>query len=93
MTLTPGCGETPISDEEAESLLPNTRELLGEPISKAAMYDLEQAVQEEVAEHLLTEVLNDTVTLGELLSDRFLRELHRQMYGDIWTWAGAIPQA
>src|SRR5262249_32841742 len=88
MTLTPGYGETAISDEEAESLLPNGRELLGEPISKAAIYDLEQAVQEEVAERLLTKVLNDTVTLDELLSDRFLRELHRQLYGEIWTWAG-----
>jgi fido (protein-threonine AMPylation protein) len=88
MTLTPGYGETPISDEEAESLLPNVRELLGEPISKAAVYDLEQAVQEEVTERLVTEVLSDGVTLDELLSDHFLRELHGQLYGDIWTWAG-----
>ncbi|WP_249359627.1 hypothetical protein [Nocardia cyriacigeorgica] len=34
-------------------LLPDVRELLGEPLSKAALYDLEQAVQEEVTEDLM----------------------------------------
>jgi fido (protein-threonine AMPylation protein) len=38
--LTPGYGETPIPDDELEALLPHARQLLDEPVSKAALYDL-----------------------------------------------------
>lgn len=44
MSLTSGYGETPVSADEADALLPDIRELLGEPVSKAAVYDLEQAI-------------------------------------------------
>ena len=40
------------------------------------------------AEGLITDVFNGDLTLYELLTDQFLRDLHRQLYGDIWTWAG-----
>lgn len=88
MSLTPGYGETPITHDEADALLPDIRELLGEPVSKAAIYDLEQAVQEQASVALLTAVFGATLTLNELLSGYFLRELHSRLYGDIWTWAG-----
>ncbi|QIS05660.1 cell filamentation protein Fic [Nocardia brasiliensis] len=88
MSLTPGYGETPITHDEADALLPDIRELLGEPVSKAAIYDLEQAVQEQASVALLTAVFGATLTLDELLSGYFLRELHSRLYGDIWTWAG-----
>lgn len=88
MTLPPGYGETPVPDDEMQWLLPSIRQLLGEPVTKAAVYDLEQAVQSEAAEQLSADVLAGALPLDELLSDRFLRELHRQLYGDIWTWAG-----
>ncbi|MFC4375123.1 Fic family protein [Nocardia halotolerans] len=66
MSLTPGYGETPVSADEADALLPGIRELLGEPVSKTAVYDLEQAVQEQVSETLLTAVLDDTLTPHQL---------------------------
>ncbi|GAA2012879.1 Fic family protein [Microbacterium ulmi] len=88
MPLTPGYGETPVTDDEADALLPQARELLGEPITKADVYDLEQAVQEEVAEELVTAVLDGALTVDELLTDHYVRDLHRRLYGDIWTWAG-----
>ncbi|WP_228832414.1 Fic family protein [Nocardia brasiliensis] len=84
----PGYGETPVPDDEADALLPDIRELLGEPVSKAAVYDLEQAIQVEVSETLLNAVLEETLTLDEMLSAYFLRELHSRLYGDIWAWAG-----
>ncbi|MDN5860504.1 MAG: Fic family protein [Pseudonocardia sp.] len=87
MSLTPGYGETPVTDE-AEALLPQAREFLGEPITKADVYDLEQAVQEVVVEELVTAVLQGTLSIEDLLGDSFVRDLHRQLYGDIWTWAG-----
>lgn len=88
MTFTPGYGETPITDEEAEALLPSVREALGEPIRKADVYDLEQAIAEEVAEERATAVISDAVGLEELLTEHLIRDLHTRLYGDIWQWAG-----
>ena len=76
MPLTPGYGETPLPDDDVDSLLPSVRDLLGEPVSKASVYDLEQALQEEVAGHLLIAVLEGRLTLDQLLSDHFVRDLH-----------------
>ena len=90
MSLTPGYGETPAPDGELNSLLPDIREVLGELPSKAAVYDLEQAMQEEVAEELLTATLDGALIVDDLLSDYFVRLLHRRLYGDIWTWAGVF---
>lgn len=67
---------------------PLEQNLLGEPITKAAVYDLEQAIQDQVAEELLTRVLTGELALDELLADHFVRDLHRRLYGDIWSWAG-----
>lgn len=90
MPLAPGYGETPIPGDEFDSLLPEMRELLGTPITKTTVYDLEQAVQEETAERLLTAVFDATLTVDELLDDYFVRELHQRLYGDIWIWAGVF---
>jgi fido (protein-threonine AMPylation protein) len=90
MSFAPGYGETPVPDDELDALLPSARELLGEPVTKAAVYDLEQAVQNDVAEVLLTSVLEGNLALDDVLTDYFVRELHRRLYGDIWTWAGVF---
>lgn len=88
MPLSPGYGETPVTDDEADALLPQARELLDGPITKADVYDLEQAMQEQVAEELVTAVLDGSLTTDDLLADHFVRDLHRHLYGDIWSWAG-----
>lgn len=89
MSLTPAYGETPVSAEDEQALTPLARELLGGPLTKAAVYDLEQAVQaQETREYLVPAVLDGTLALDELLSDAFLRELHQRLYGEIWDWAG-----
>lgn len=89
MSLTPGYGETPLPDDELEALLPRIAELLGTPITRAAVYDLEQGVQEQVTEELLTAALDGALGLEELLQDHFLRDLHARLYSEIWTWGGA----
>lgn len=88
MPLQPGYGETPPSGDELDALLPHVVDTLGQPVSKADIFDLESAVLQDVAEGLITYVFNGDLTLDELLTDQFLRDLHRQLYGDIWTWAG-----
>ncbi len=88
MPLQPGYGETPLSGDELDALLAHVVDTLGPPVSKADIFDLESAVLQDVAEGLITDVFNGDLTLDELLTDQFLRDLHRQLYGDIWTWAG-----
>lgn len=90
MTISPGYGETPIDGDELDALLPSARELLGEPVTEAAGYDLEQAIQDQVAEELLSRVLAGELALDGLLTDHFVRDLHRCLYGDIWSWAGVF---
>lgn len=88
MPLQPGYGETPLSGDELDALLAHVVDTLGPPVSKADIFDLESAILQDVAEGLITDVFNGDLTLDELLTDQFLRDLHRQLYGDIWTWAG-----
>lgn len=88
MALAPDYGETPVSDDEFDALTDEAKHVLGEPISKVAVYDLEQALQEAVAEELLLSAYNGALTLDAVLDDLFVRELHRRLYGDVWSWAG-----
>lgn len=88
MDLEPGYGETPLPDDDLEGLTPLASDLLGAPISRASVYDLEQAVQEQVTADLLTDVFCNALLLEDLLTDHFLRGLHRRLYADIWIWAG-----
>lgn len=62
--------------------------LLGEPLLKADLYDLEQLIQAEVADELVQRVLAGTLSVDELLTDHFLRELHRRLCGPAWSWGG-----
>ena len=92
MPLTPGYGETPLPHDELTALLPHVVKVLGKTVSRAAVYDLEQAVQEQVSEDLLTAAFNGSLSLDELLTDYFVRDLHERLYGDIWSWAGRWRQ-
>lgn len=92
MSLTPGYGKTPLPQDELNSLLPQARELLGASPTKAAAYDLEQAIQEEITESFVNGILDSSVRLDDLLTDTFLRDLHRDLFGDIWQWAGFYRQ-
>lgn len=87
MSVTPSYGETPV-DDEFDALLPAVRQALGEPVTKAAVYDIEQAVQDDVGSEILADVLEGNLALADLLTDRFVRDLHRRLYCDIWVWAG-----
>lgn len=88
MTLEPDYGGTPVPGDELEFLRPSARALLEEPVTKAAIYDLEQGVQDQVAAELFADVMSGELSLDSLLTDHFVRSLHLRMFGDIWTWAG-----
>lgn len=88
MAFEPDYGETLVTEEEREALTAEAREVLGHPIRKADLYDLEQQIQDEVADDLVAEVLDGTLAVSELLTERFVRELHRRLYAPVWTWGG-----
>ncbi len=84
----PGYGETEVSEEERQELTPEAVEVLGEPMLKAALYDIEQALQDRVGSALLDEIRSGGLTLAEILTDHFVRDLHRRLYGHVWEWGG-----
>lgn len=89
MSLAPRYGDTPLPFEEIDALLPSVRDVLDEPIRKADVYAIEQAIQEEVTEDLLTEVIDGTLGVDDLLSADFAIGVHQRLYGEVWIWAGA----
>ena len=90
MSVTPGYGETPLDFDELDALHPEIRKVLGDPVTKAEVYDLEQAIQGEVAAKLVSAAVDGSLAPADLLDDHFLRELHGRLYGEIWVWAGVF---
>ncbi|MWV74367.1 hypothetical protein [Rathayibacter rathayi] len=88
MTIEPGYGETPLEPDEADALTPQAREIFGGRPMKVELYEAEQAVSVEVGTAFLKDVVAGRLVLADLLSDVFVRTLHRALYGDLWTWAG-----
>ena len=70
-----GDGHTALSHEDTEGLIPTHIATLG---------DLFEAEERNIAEALLRR----PPTASALLDDRFLRYLHKHMFGRVWTWAG-----
>lgn len=92
MALSPGYGETPLPHDELDALLPEIVEVLDSPITRADVYDVEQGLQEQVFDAVMPAALDGSLTLDELLSDHFVRDLHRRLFGPIWQWGGRQRQ-
>lgn len=88
MSFDPEYGETLVAEDDLESLTEQARAVVGDPVRKADVYDLEQAIWAQVAADRLTAVLNESLTVEEILTDHFVRQLHIDLYARIWTWAG-----
>jgi fido (protein-threonine AMPylation protein) len=88
MSLTPGFGQTPLPHDELAALLPEVVVVLGEPITRAAVYDLEQGLQDLVADELMPAAIDGSLPLEALLNDYFVRDLHARLFGPVWNWAG-----
>lgn len=88
MSIDPGYGETPLEPDEADALTPQARDVFGDQPTRLDLYEAEQAIADEVSVGLLTDVTDGVLGLDDLLTDIFLRDLHRQLYEELWTWAG-----
>jgi len=73
-------GQTPLSEEEKDGLkIPSitTREELDE----FEQLNVEKAIQCTFGKKIKAE---------ELLSEKFIKDLHKRMYGEVWKWAGSF---
>ena len=74
--LPEGDGHTPLGDDDIDGLIPTYITTRGE---------LNAAEQDNVA-HALT--LASPSRPDQVLDHVYLRRLHKQMFGDVWNWAG-----
>jgi Fic-DOC domain mobile mystery protein B len=75
--------------EDATPLQPNEREgLLQTWITHRR--DLNEAEQENIVEGAAWVRGRRRVSLERMLSEDFIRTLHKRMFGDVWEWAGTF---
>ena len=80
LTIEYNDGQPPLDEEEKEGLLiPSitTREELDE----FEQFNIEKAIQWTFGKKLKAE---------ELFSEKFIKDLHKRMYGEVWKWAGSF---
>jgi len=76
-------GQTPLNEEELDGLLiPSitTREELDE----FEQLNIEKAIQWTFGKKWKAE---------QLFSEKFIKDLHKRMYGEVWKWAGAFRES
>jgi len=71
-------GQTPLDEDEKEGLLITTI------TTRAELDEFEQLGVEKANEWLLSKRFE----LNKILTENFIRDLHKRMFGDIWEWAG-----
>lgn len=75
-------GATPIEPDHYQFLLPEHQKL-------STLAELAEVEAENIIDAALW--LDDQdVSVGQLLTQQFLRELHQRMFGHVWTWAGSL---
>ena len=71
-------GQTPLDEDEKEGLLIPSITTRGE------LDEFEQLGVEKANEWLLSRKLS----LDKILSEEFIKDLHKRMFADVWAWAG-----
>ena len=71
-------GQTPLDEDEKEGLLISTVATRGE-LDEFEQQNIEQAIQWTLTRSFKIEII---------LTETFIREVHKRMYGDVWDWAG-----
>ena len=76
-------GQTPLDeDEKAELLIPTIA-------TRGELDEFEQQNIEEAIQWVLTKSLSTKT----ILSEQFVKNLHKQMYGNVWDWAGSFRKS
>lgn len=83
LDLVYGKGQTPLNEEEKEGLLLKHISTQGE-LNEAEQFNIEEGIQWTMEKRF---------NANDILSDTFVRELHRRMYGEVWRWAGEFRRS
>ena len=78
LTLEYDEGQTPLNEEEKDGLLITTITTKGE-LDEFEQLNIQMAVEWS---------LHRRLSPDKILNENFIRRLHKQMYGDVWSWAG-----
>lgn len=76
-------GQTPLDLDEAEQLVPSWI------VTRA---DLDRAEQESILGAIVV-LSQRRPGAGDVLTEGFLRDLHRRMFGAVWSWAGTYRRS
>lgn len=76
-----GDGQTPINEEEKYGL----------KLPLSTQSELDQVEQANIEAALLW-LVGRKLTAQKALDERFLKQLHKRMFGDVWSWAGKFRQ-
>lgn len=75
-------GQTPLEEDEIEGLLLKTISTQGE---------LDQIEQQNIEKGILWSI-NQKPKPVDILTEGFIKKLHVQMFGEVWSWAGKFRQ-
>ncbi len=73
-------GQTPLDEDEKDGLLIKTISTRGE---------LDEFEQLNIDESKIW-LLKTTLNIPKILSEKFIKELHSKMFGNVWRWAGSF---
>lgn len=76
-------GQTPLDEEEKEWILIKTI---------TTQKDLDEFEQLNI-EKAIEWTIHTNLTLDKILSEKFIKDLHTKMYGDVWKWAGEFRKS
>ncbi len=71
-------GQTPLEEEEKDGLKIKSITTQGE-LDEFEQLNIEKAVEWTIHTNLKPE---------NILTEKFIKDLHKKMYGDVWKWAG-----
>ena len=73
-------GQTPLDEEEKDGLKIKSITAQGE-LDEFEQLNIEKAVEWTI---------HSKFKLEKILTEKFVKNLHQRMYGDVWKWAGAF---
>ena len=76
-------GQTPLNEDEKRGLLINTITTHGE-LDEHEQLNIEKAVEWTI---------QTKFKQNKILTEQFIKTLHKQMFGDVWSWAGEFRRS
>ncbi|MEM6892423.1 MAG: mobile mystery protein B [Bacteroidota bacterium] len=76
-------GQTPLNEEEKEGLKIKSITTQGE-LNEFEQLNIEKAVEWTIRSNL---------KLEKILTEKFVKDFHKRMYGDVWKWAGEFRKS